>query len=244
MNQSLLARWALCALVLTLSLRCQDLDQVLIQVQPAQQSSTLQFSYFLTGPFGGYGGVGELSGTPQHPVAEIPLPVYQNEHRAQSLKAVVYAKGCELARFTLDPLPLGSSRVPFVCRELPVVRMRGRILGQPEPATLTVHLTYVGTWCHGFFGYVDGAVLVSLPIADAQPDSGGEFEVEIPDFAKDPVTRSYPSQSYWSIHATKQVQGKEQRIPLNSTAGRPEHAGLIPIAPTYPGVIELTTKTP
>ncbi len=209
-------------------------------MEPAQQSSTLQFSYFLTGPFGGYGEVGELFGTPQHPLAEIPLPVYQNEHRAQSLKAVVYAKGCELARFTLDPLPLGSSRVPFVCRELPTIPLRGRILGYPEPSTLTIQFTHVATWSYGFFGYVDGASLFSLPIAEAQPDPGGAFEVQVPDFAKDPATRSYPGQAYWSISAKK--QGTDQRFQLNSTTGRSERPGPLPIAPTYPGIIEFTAQ--
>lgn len=240
MNQPLLARWILSTLGLTFSLSSQELDQVLIQVEPAQQSSTLQFSYFLTGPFGGYGGVGELLATPQHPVAEIPLPVYQNEHRARSLKAVVYAKGCELARFTLDPLPLGTSRVPFVCRELPTVRLSGRILGYPEPTTLTVKFTYVGTWSHGFFGYVDGAILISLPIAEARPATGGEFELELPDFAKDPATRSYPGQAYWSISATR--QGTDQRFQLNATSGQSETPGLLPITPSYPGIIEFAAQ--
>ncbi|MBN9656579.1 MAG: hypothetical protein J0H49_00290 [Acidobacteria bacterium] len=203
MNQPLLARWILSTLGLTFSLSSQELDQVLIQVPPAQQSSTLQFSYFLTGPFGGYGAVGELPTTLEHPVAEIPIPIYQNEHRAQSLKAVVYAKGCELARFTWDPLPLGSSRVPFVCRDLPTLRLRGRILGYPESFTLTVQFTYVATWSHTFFGYLDGATLITLPIADAQPNAGGEFEVQVPDFSKDLATRSYPGLAYWSINARK-----------------------------------------
>jgi hypothetical protein len=41
-------------------------------------------------------------------------------------------------------------------------------------------------WAHGFFGIVDGPV-TAIPVATAIPDAEGFFQVQLPDFGRDPT---------------------------------------------------------
>jgi hypothetical protein len=50
-----------------------------------------------------------------------------------------------------------------------------------------VEITYLSFWDHGFFGIADGMVQ-SFTVGKAPLNAGGEFEIEIPDFSRDPVT--------------------------------------------------------
>ena len=97
-----------------LSLHAQKNDGVKIEVDPSVRSEDVHVYYFLVGGFGGYGGSTDVP--PKPSTEELLLPIYRDAQRANSLKAVAYAKGCELTTFTLDPLAPGPSRVRFECR--------------------------------------------------------------------------------------------------------------------------------
>jgi hypothetical protein len=74
------------------------------------------------------------------------LPLIYEGKRAKSVKAVLYAKGCELSTIVLDPLPSRPSRVSFECRKLPTVRLRGTVVGHSHPSDLTVCFGYTAHW--------------------------------------------------------------------------------------------------
>jgi hypothetical protein len=180
-----------------LSLIAQGKEGLIIELDPNIRPDSVHVDYFLEGGFGAYG---DFTDRTKASDQELFVPIYLDGQRATSLKAVVYAKGCELATFVLDPLPPGSSRVRFECYKLGAVWLKGVVTGYPRPSELTVRLRYLADWSHAFFGILDGAVL-SLAIAEVVPDRAGRFAVEVPDFANDGVSKSHKDQAEWSITA-------------------------------------------
>jgi hypothetical protein len=49
-----------------------------------------------------------------------------------------------------------------------------------------VAISYAAYWAHGFFGIRDGMVTM-IPVATAIPDAEGFFQVQLPDFGRDPI---------------------------------------------------------
>ena len=152
--------------------------------------------------YGGFGAYGGFTDPTQASGRELFLPIDRDGRRATSLRAVVYTNGCELATFALDSLPPGLNRVRFECRKLRTIHLRGKAIGYPRPWDLTVRLRYLAFWSHSFFGISDGPIL-SFPIAEVAPDQDGRFDVDLPDFANDAVTKSYKGQAEWSVTAWK-----------------------------------------
>jgi hypothetical protein len=221
---------------LALSLDAQEKDGVSIEVDPSIRSEAVHVNYFLAGGFGGYADFTDAS---QPSTEEIFLPVYRDDQRAKSLKAVVYAKGCEFAKFTLDPLPPGPNRVRLECRKLHTVRLKGVVTGCPRPSELTVRLQYMANWSQTFFGILDGAVW-PLPIAEVVPDPDGRFTVEVPDFANDAVTNSYKGQADWSITAWR--RGTNDQYWLNTESQQARTPGTLPIEREYPEELQFMAK--
>jgi len=180
------------------------LSQVAFAVQPSGEnplpavsislpldvlSETVQIHYFMTGPFGGYGGFVK---------AEQNVHAYRIEAAvkgiaASRIKTILYAPGCEIATFD-DPLP-GPSTVSeqFTCRKLPTVSLTGRIVPESAPRGQKpeVAISYLARWDHAFFGIVDGMV-TQIWIATAVLDAEGMFQVQLPDFGRDPIASSRP----------------------------------------------------
>jgi hypothetical protein len=198
----------------------QGKDGFTVELNPSIGPESVHVNYFLTGGFGGYGDFTERTEASAH---EVVLPMYRNGQRATSLKAVVYAKGCALATFVLDPLPPGPGRVSFECRKLRTVALKGVVTGYPRPSELTVRLRYMANWSHTFFAISDGAVL-SFPIAEIVRDADGRFGVEVPDFANDAVTNS--NDQYW----------------LNTDSQEAKSPGRLAIEREYPKELQFVAK--
>jgi hypothetical protein len=201
---------------IALRLIAQEQDGFTIELDPDIRSEAVHVDYYLVGGFGGYGGFTDRL---KASTGELFLPVYRDGQRATSLKPVVYAKGCELATFALDPLPPGRSSVRFECRKLGTVWLKRMVSGHPRPSGLTVRLHYMAHWSHPFFGIGDGAIL-SLAIAEAAPDQDGGFAIELPDFANDGITNSYKGQAEWSVTAEKTGTNDQYWLNTDKQAGR------------------------
>lgn len=114
------------------------------------------------------------------------------------MKGVVYAKGCGLGTFVLDPPPVIASRIRFDCHKLRTVWLKGVVTGYPQPSELTVRIMYMAPWIHTYFGINDGSV-VTFPLVEVVPGPDGKFAVEVPDFANDELMKSFPGQAECSI---------------------------------------------
>jgi len=221
---------------LALCLIAQAKDGLTIDLDPDIRPEAVHVHYFLTGGFGGYGDFTDrTAGSAQ----EVFLPIYRDGQRATSLKAVVYARGCELAAFALDPLPPIPGRIRFECHKLRAVRLKGVVTGYPHPSELTVRVRYIAHWSHTFFGIADGPVL-SLAIAEVVPDRDGKFAVEVPDFANDDLTKSYKGQAEWSITGWK--TGTNDQYWLNPDAQDSKIPGALAIQREYPQRLQFIAR--
>lgn len=149
-------------------------------------------NYFLTGPFGGYGGFvrdGDKDGAYRIPlVPDLREPNKPNVELAKSLKAIIWAPGCQFQLISVDSITDANRSAVFDCLPLSTVTLRGAISPPPSSAgPLDVEVRYMAFWDHGFFGIVDGAV-TDLLVAKAPLNEGGRFQIRIPDFSQDRVT--------------------------------------------------------
>jgi len=103
----------------------------------------------------------------------------------RGLKAVVYTPGCQFLTFSASDLASGNRLSEFQCQKLPTVQFQGRLPGI-DPRGLEVEVLYKLGWAERFFEL--SALSVSpftVTTASVQPD--GSFNVELPDFAADPL---------------------------------------------------------
>jgi hypothetical protein len=211
----------------------RDEEEIRLKLDPNAQSQTVHIYYFAVGEFGGLGGSLDAAKD-----LDAFLPTYFTGRRAKSLRAIVYARGCEIATFALDPLPPGPSQLQFACRKLGTVWLRGVVTGHPRPSELRIRLDYVGSWSPRFFGFGDGPALM-IHIADAVPDQDGRFAVEVPDFARDPVTRSHQENACWWITASG--PGSNERYHL-----KPDRPATFPwtlaFEPEYPKELQFKVE--
>jgi len=220
---------------LTLRLTAQEDGGFKIELDPSIRPESVHVQYYLVGEFGGYG---DFTDRPRAIAGEISLPIYRDFQRANSVKAVVYAKGCEIATFAADLLR-DLSRARFECYRLPTVWLRGRVSGAPRASDLTVRLQYAARWSHVFFGIADGAVS-SFAIAAAPTDRDGRFAVEVPDFANDSVTNSYPGQAEWSVTARKTGTNDQYWLNVEKQANR--FPGALAIEREYPKELQFIAQ--
>jgi hypothetical protein len=162
-------------------------------IRSADTPRRLEVRYFLTGPFGGYGGF--VQNSDRDGSYRIPLSVDPQRERvgttgvpAQSLKAILYAPGCQFQLLSVDLKTTSNRAADFECRPLSTVRLSGTI-SWPHADTRQseVEILYVADWDHRFFGIGDGMVQ-QFRVGTARFNSGSRFQVEIPDFSKDAVT--------------------------------------------------------
>jgi hypothetical protein len=158
-------------------------------------SETVQISYFLIGPFGGYGGYTK----PRPGLQSYEISALVEGRAASEIRMIVYASGCEIETFVL-PLA-GDFRLTeeFECQRAATVQLSGQIvpteLVRENNAELVVD--YMAYWAHGFFGIADGTV-TEFRLASVSPDANGMFQVELPYFSADAADSSSQRRaSFW-----------------------------------------------
>jgi hypothetical protein len=148
----------------------------------------VQLSYFLTGPFGGYG----LSARVEAGKHEYVINTTFEGKMVTSLKAVVYAPGCQTAKIAVPSLSSSQRKAEFTCKPLPSLVFRGKI----QPAeSLTSHeyeieVNLIANWAMNFFGILDG-IVPTFRVANATSEKDGSFRVQLPAFTQDAVNNSY-----------------------------------------------------
>lgn len=171
------------------------LPSVSISLPPDVLSETVQISYFLIGPFGGYGGyVAQRAG-----VHSYEIPAMVEGKAATEIRMITYASGCEIQQIVL---PLAEhSRVDqeFQCQRAETVKLSGKIvptaLVSDNNAELVV--TYMAYWAHAFYGFGDGFV-TRFHLATVSPHADGMFEGDLPYFSADAEASSpRPRASLW-----------------------------------------------
>src|SRR5206468_2212918 len=83
------------------------------------RSENVQISYYLVGPFGGYGGYAAK----QSGVTSYQIPTVIDGKAATEIRAIVYASGCEIQRLVI-PLTEQSPVIrEFTCQRVEPIRL-------------------------------------------------------------------------------------------------------------------------
>jgi hypothetical protein len=164
-----------------------DVPSVSISLPPNIPSETVQISYFLRGPFGGYGRyVPQRAG-----VDSYEIPAFVEGKAATEIRMIVYAKGCEIQTFAIPLAEDSSVKQEFPCRPVATVKLSGQIV--PNELVLDNNgelvVRYMAYWAHGFYGITDG-IVTEFQLATVSPDSNGRFQVDLPYFSADAAASS------------------------------------------------------
>ena len=176
MSGSRLAVVALVTLVLTAA--AQDRPHVSLALPSGIASETVQIEYFLTGPFGGYGGFVSA----EKSRASYDIDPFVEGRAAENIKIISYLPGCEIATFdlTFSGAPI-EQRID--CHPPGSVLLYGQVL-RPSVAreqNVEIEVNYMALWAHEFFGISDGPV-TTIHLGAVRPDQDGNFEITLPDF--------------------------------------------------------------
>jgi hypothetical protein len=163
---------------------------VSVLLPPNIPSETVQISYFLIGPFGGYGSYTK----PGPGLQAYDIPASVEGKPASEIRMIVYAAGCEIKTFVLPLTEASRVEQEFECQRASTVKLSGQIvpveLARRDNAELVVD--YMAYWAHGFFGIADG-IVTEFRLATVSPDSNGVFQVQLPYFSSD-VAASSPKE--------------------------------------------------
>ena len=174
-----------------------DAPHVSIALPDDVASETVQIRYFLTGPFGGYGGYLKQE-TGRH---SYQIPASVDGKAANEMRLIVFARGCAIQTFILN-LNEGTKPAPeFQCHRIPTVRLSGRIF--PEEliryGNAEVVVTYFAPWAHSFFGIVDGLVL-QVQLGESPVSAEGQFDIDIPNFTSSDTLPLYRENGFFGLY--------------------------------------------
>jgi hypothetical protein len=157
--------------------QADDMPFVSIALPPNVPSESVQISYHLVGPFGGYGGYAAQ----QFNVTSYQIPTTVDGKRATEIRAIVYAPGCEIQKFVIPLTAQSPVSREFACQRVEEVRLSGQIVPNElaRYANAELVITYMAGWAHGFFGVADGPV-TQFELAKITPHADGRFDVDLP----------------------------------------------------------------
>jgi hypothetical protein len=218
------------------------LPAVTLSLPSGLASNTVQISYYLTGPFGGYGGY--VDQKPDVDSYEIPSAV--GGRPAKELKMIVLATGCDLETFDI-PLSADAKMKPqFQCKSVDSVRLLGRIV----PDTLIgdrkteLEISYMAVWSHRFYGFADGPV-TQFRLATLSLDKSGMFEVGLPLFTVAKAGSSADQEASFQLDLVESETGNLIASGLEPDV--PElvlDTGDLRIQPGYPDGLKFSIRRP
>lgn len=154
-----------------------DSPFISILLPPSVPSETVQISYFLRGSFGGYGDYVRSKSD----VTSYEVPATVEGRLATEIRAIVYARGCEIQTFVIPVTENSEASQKFDCQPVRTTRLSGKIV----PAELATDghtelvIRYMAYWGHEFFGITDGAV-TEFSVAKVSPAVDGTIDVDLP----------------------------------------------------------------
>jgi hypothetical protein len=182
--------WRWCPTVVVLvtlipGLAAQDHPRVSLLLPSGIASEAVQIEYFLTGPFGGYGGFVHA----ESKKASFDIDPFVEGRPAENIKIIAYLPGCEVA--TLDLTFSGTSVERWLdCFPLGSVSFRGEVLptsGAREQDG-EIEVSYLAMWSHEFYGIADGPV-TTIRLGTFRPKRDGKFEATLPDLYQQSILR-------------------------------------------------------
>ena len=171
---------AICvALVTLLSGHAAATPTITIKFAHEIRSENVIIYYQLYGPFGGVGSMA----TPARNLSSYQINPSYDGKLASSIKAVIYASGCEFDTFESD-ITEEPIETTYECTPLPTLSLVGHIppTRLVRDRDLEVVVWYLGDWECRFFELYD-CMVPQIQLARAPVNENGEFEATIVDFS-------------------------------------------------------------
>jgi hypothetical protein len=227
------------ALVVAAQGRRPSIDNTFLLRFPRTVDTTgLSISYFLTGPFGGYGSYVRTKSN----VREYVIETLYEGKSAKTLKAIIYCPGYGVELLSASPLTVPSGISPFVeLKTLPSIPLSGKVV-LPKGRSVTspkIEVVYSAYWSHQFFGISDGAV-ITFKVASTDVAEDGSFSIMVPDFTRDPVVTSFEKKGVLRLMAREPNTGNMPYI--LERAEQPGRGAELVIAAEYDGELILYAK--
>lgn len=199
-----------------------------IHLPEAVDTKGLEITYYLIGPFGGYGSFVRTKAG----VHEYEIDTSYEGKPARSLKAVIYCPGYQME--TLDYPSLAGFRersAELRLKPLATVPFSGKVLLPARLASkIRVEVSLAASWECEFFGLTD-CLYAPYKVTSAEVAEGGKFSVMLPDFAHDPVVGSYKRPGEFIFTVSEYESGK--RLFWLRPEGSSGVNGSIPVAARY-----------
>jgi hypothetical protein len=118
---------------------------------------------------------------------------------AGEIKLFAWAPGCRIETFDI-PLQALDAQESYSCTPLSTVTL----VGQIDDATLArrkraeIHVDYLAGWACDFFGLAD-CMVPQISLGTANVDANGGFEIDLPNFAADPIASDSKFRSQFQL---------------------------------------------
>lgn len=211
--------------------RVLDNDPIRVILPPRIEPRSCQVKYLVGGPFGGYGGFAR----PTPNASAFEIETVHDGTAVENVKAVLYCSGYQLQTVAFDSLPASAGRtVQANPKPLGTVAFLGVVRGltSRNAQMLYVDVDYMPWWVCEFFRTPDCG-LGGWRIGSVKLDADGKFAAPLPDFARDPVIRSFKNSGEFAFRIRDQKTGN----PLFDLkpAGSASPVRTVPVASRYPG---------
>lgn len=105
---------------------------------------------------------------------------------AEKLKMFIWIPGCEIKTFEVTISQDTAAQQTFTCAPLGTVRLTGQVIDMDLLRPAEIQVDYSAYWGCQFFKLNDCQV-PTFPIGTAKMDGQGIFQIDLPDFARDPT---------------------------------------------------------
>jgi hypothetical protein len=215
-------------------------DPIRVVLPRTVDTRNCQLHYFLVGPFGGYGG----SVWPGLDASELVIATVHEGEAAERLTAVLYCSGYQIETIAFDSLHhLEGGNIHLDPKPLGTVRFRGVVRGLISQNVTVLHVDadYTPSWMCELFHLLDCG-LSGWTVESAKVDTDGTFSATLPDFARDPVIRSFKDPGTFAFRIRDQKTGNPlfelKQAASNSPLSR------VPVANDYPGEHVFDAESP
>ena len=184
---------------------------------------------------GGHGGLVESKrGLGQYAVP-VTLPF---AGKPQFANIIVYAPGCEFKIYLLDVTGQSDLKQAFKCDPLPTRRILAKISPSEIPKNfiqkvdrLEIRAGLDANWTcdyllrrrpddkNSMMGSCLGASIPLGPVGVLDPANGGSFEIDIPDFSRDPTFQEFGTERYGQIFLVLDDRFGRRRAVLSRQGG-------------------------